>query len=81
MNGGHDAENSAFREAAAIGWDATVTAMKYEDGKIVEIVVMVNPYRVTPTGNVCPSCAQGLCEICTGDISPCDCPNHERNKE
>lgn len=36
-----------LREAAAIGWDAAVAAMKYEDGTPVEIVSMVNPYRVS----------------------------------
>ncbi|MDL5351178.1 hypothetical protein [Microbacterium sp. zg-YB36] len=31
--------------AAAIGWDAAVAAMRYEDGTPVEIVSMKNPYR------------------------------------
>lgn len=35
----------AFREAAAIGWDAAVSALRYEDGTPVEVVAMVNPYR------------------------------------
>jgi len=34
-----------IRESAAIGWDAAVAAMTYEDGSPVEIVAMVNPYR------------------------------------
>ena len=34
-----------LRAAAAIGWDAAVAAMQYEDGTPVEIVTMVNPYR------------------------------------
>lgn len=34
-----------LREAAAVGWDAAVAAMRYEDGTPVEIVAMVNPYR------------------------------------
>jgi hypothetical protein len=32
-------------EGAAIGWDAAVAAMSYEDGTPVEVVSMVNPYR------------------------------------
>ena len=36
---------NAAREAAAIGWDAAVAAMRYEDGTPVEIASMVNPYR------------------------------------
>lgn len=46
----HSDEKDALREAAAIGWDAAVAAMKYEDGTPVEIVSMVNPYRVTSPG-------------------------------
>lgn len=38
----HEAE---LREAAALGWDAAVAAMRYEDGTPVEIVNVVNPYR------------------------------------
>jgi len=34
-----------LRDAAAIGWDAAVKAMRYEDGTPVEIVAMTNPYR------------------------------------
>lgn len=41
MNG----REKVLREAAAMGWDAAVAAMKYEDGTPVEIVAMVNPYR------------------------------------
>lgn len=32
-------------DAAAIGWDAVVAAMRYPDGVPVEIVSSVNPYR------------------------------------
>ncbi len=34
-----------IRQAAAMGWDAAVKAMRYEDGSPVEIVSMVNPFR------------------------------------
>lgn len=34
-----------LREAAAIGWDAAVAAMRYEDGSPVEIAESLNPYR------------------------------------
>ena len=33
------------RACAAIGWDAAVAAMRYEDGTPVEIISMTNPYR------------------------------------
>lgn len=33
------------RELLAIGWDAAVAAMTYEDGSKVEIAHSVNPYR------------------------------------
>lgn len=33
-------------ELMAQGWDAAVAAMRYEDGTPVEIVAMVNPYRL-----------------------------------
>lgn len=46
-------EQDSLREAAAIGWDACVAAMRYEDGSHVEIVTMVNPYRPAPV--VAPS--------------------------
>lgn len=38
------------RRAAAIGWDAAVAAIRYEDGTPVDIAMTVNPYRdeVTP---------------------------------
>jgi hypothetical protein len=42
------AENDALREAAAIGWDACVAALRHEDGTPVEVVTMVNPYRAAP---------------------------------
>lgn len=32
-------------ELLAIGWDAAVAAMKYEDGTPVEIETSINPYR------------------------------------
>jgi hypothetical protein len=35
----------ALREAAAIGWDAAVAALVYEDGTPVEVVHVKNPYR------------------------------------
>lgn len=35
----------AIQQAAAVGWDAAVTAMKYEDGTPVELAANVNPYR------------------------------------
>ncbi len=41
-------EAQKLREAAAIGWDAAVEAMRYEDGEPVEIVSMTNPYRQAP---------------------------------
>ena len=34
------------RACAAIGWDAAVAAMRYEDGTPVEIISMINPYRI-----------------------------------
>jgi len=33
------------RQIAAIGWDAAVASMRYEDGSPVELVAVVNPYR------------------------------------
>lgn len=36
---------SQRRELLAIGWDAAVAAMAYEDGTKVEIAHSVNPYR------------------------------------
>lgn len=39
-----------LRGAAAVGWDAAVAAMRYEDGTPLEIVSMVNPYRPATPG-------------------------------
>ena len=36
----------AYLEAAAAGWDAAVASMRYEDGSPVELVAVMNPYRV-----------------------------------
>ena len=33
------------REAAAIGWDAAIEAMRHEDGSPVELIVNQNPFR------------------------------------
>jgi streptomycin 6-kinase len=33
------------RELLAIGWDAAVAAMVYEDGSKVQVAKSVNPYR------------------------------------
>lgn len=62
------AENDALREAAAIGWDAAVAAMKYEDGTPVEVVSMVNPYRPMTCGDPKPHEAHRK----VGDGRPCD---------
>lgn len=35
----------AFREAAALGWDAAIASLTYEDGTAVEIITVTNPYR------------------------------------
>lgn len=32
-------------ELLAIGWDAAISAMQYEDGTPVEIGTNINPYR------------------------------------
>lgn len=40
-----EAEANCHRACAAIGWDAAVAAMRYEDGTPVEIISMTNPYR------------------------------------
>jgi hypothetical protein len=40
-----DDRTSALREASAIGWDAAVNAMTYEDGTPVEVASNQNPYR------------------------------------
>lgn len=37
--------NVAITQAAAVGWDAAVAAMKYEDGTPVELALNHNPYR------------------------------------
>lgn len=40
-----EAMTARDRACAAIGWDAAVAAMRYEDGTPVEIISMTNPYR------------------------------------
>lgn len=35
----------AITQAAAIGWDAAVAAMTYEDGSPIELAANINPYR------------------------------------
>lgn len=40
-----DAKSAAITEAAAVGWDAAVAAMTYEDGTPVELAKNINPYR------------------------------------
>jgi hypothetical protein len=35
----------AITQAAAVGWDAAVAAMRYEDGTPVELALNHNPYR------------------------------------
>jgi hypothetical protein len=39
-----DDRAKALRESAAIGWDAAVKAMTYEDGSPVEVASNQNPY-------------------------------------
>lgn len=36
---------AAITQAAAVGWDAAVASMKYEDGTPVELAANINPYR------------------------------------
>jgi len=40
---------SQRRELLAIGWDAAVAAMKYQDGTPVEVALNSNPYRSPAT--------------------------------
>lgn len=44
------ARQRLIRESAAIGWDAAVAAMCYEDGTPVEFHETNNPYREAPNG-------------------------------
>jgi hypothetical protein len=43
------ARAEALRKAAAVGWDAAVAAMTYEDGTPVEVAQNSNPYRTEAT--------------------------------
>jgi hypothetical protein len=36
---------AALLEAAALGWDACVAALVYEDGTPVDVAYVKNPYR------------------------------------
>jgi hypothetical protein len=69
---------ATLRRAAAIGWDAAVASMRYEDGAPLEVVRAVNPFRDTvedlapffrdlTTGEPCPRRGPILCTITDRD--------------